>query len=44
MEVTHHDLGDVDQESRMVAVVFDNVVVHVDENPAEIRREERLES
>lgn len=40
VEVTHHDLCDGDQESRVVAIVFDDVVIHVDKDPAQTQRAE----
>lgn len=33
-----HDLGDLDEEGGMVAVVFDDVVVHVHKNPEKTER------
>lgn len=35
LELTAADLGHLDEEGRLVGVVFDDVVVHVDENPEE---------
>ena len=35
LELTASDLGHLDEEGRLIGVVFDDVVVHVDENPAE---------
>lgn len=37
LEMAGGHLGHLDEESRLVAVVFDDVVVHVDENPGERR-------
>lgn len=33
-----HDLGDLDEEGGMVAIVFDDVVVHVHKNPEKTER------
>lgn len=35
LEPTSDGLRNLNQEGRLVGVVFDNVVVHVDENPEE---------
>lgn len=35
LELAAGDLGHLDEEGRLVGVVFDDVVVHVDENPEE---------
>lgn len=37
LELAGGHLGHLDEESRLVAVVFDDVVVHVDEDPGERR-------
>lgn len=34
LELTRGHLGHVDQESRVVGVVFDDVVIHIDEDPS----------
>lgn len=34
LELTADDLGHLNEEGRLVGVVFDDVVVHVDENPS----------
>lgn len=39
LEVTVGRLGHLDEERRLVGVVFDDVVVHVDKNPARTERE-----
>lgn len=39
LELAGGHLGHLDEERRLVAVVFDDVVVHVDENPGERRGE-----
>lgn len=39
LELAGGHLGHLDEESRLVAVVFDDVVVHVDEDPGERRGE-----
>lgn len=35
LELAGDDLGHLDEERRLVGVVFDDVVVHVDENPGD---------
>lgn len=40
VEVAHHDLCDGDEERWVVAVMFDDVVVHVDKDSAHTQRTE----